>query len=273
MPPGTTRARQVPVRQGAPTRSNKKKWLTAREFFKQVTETYTQSPYRPDAKLGIGDTYLGEGIDRSAGAGDQRVPASSSRSIRRIARADYAQYKLGLAHFRQMRAPQRDQTETRDAIQEFETFVVAVSEQQPDARGEGKLREARDRLSEADYRGRLSSTSGSAGIRARSIASGAAEDDPGFTGRDGVYFYLAESLIKVNRQAEALPYYEKLVDGVRAERVSATRREEADRRDRRTRRATPHAGRHRPTTPSPAPGDRRRALKPHVTRGVAAVRG
>ena len=40
---------------------NDKKWLTAREFFKQVTETYTQSPYRPDAKLGIGDTYLGEG--------------------------------------------------------------------------------------------------------------------------------------------------------------------------------------------------------------------
>ena len=31
-------------------------------------------------------------------------------------RADYAQYKLGMAHFRQMRAPQRDQTETRDAI-------------------------------------------------------------------------------------------------------------------------------------------------------------
>src|SRR4051812_2385208 len=40
---------------------NAKKWLPAREFFKQVTETYTASPYRPDAKLGIGDTYLGEG--------------------------------------------------------------------------------------------------------------------------------------------------------------------------------------------------------------------
>ena len=35
---------------------NSKKWLTAREFFKQVTETYTASPYRPDSKLGIGDT-------------------------------------------------------------------------------------------------------------------------------------------------------------------------------------------------------------------------
>jgi len=38
-------------------------------------------------------------------------------------RADYAQYKLGLAHFRQMRAPQRDQSETRETIKEFETFV------------------------------------------------------------------------------------------------------------------------------------------------------
>jgi hypothetical protein len=27
-----------------------------------------------------------------------------------------------------------------------------------------------------------------------------------------VYFYLAESLIKVKREAEALPYFEKLID-------------------------------------------------------------
>ena len=31
-----------------------KKWLTAREYFKQVVETYTGSVYRPDAKLGVG---------------------------------------------------------------------------------------------------------------------------------------------------------------------------------------------------------------------------
>ena len=107
----------------APRRSNDKKWLTAREFFKQVTETYTQSPYRPDAKLGIGDTYLGEGIARSAASSRSTSSRSSCRSIRPTARADYAQFKLAMAHFRQMRAPQRDQTETREAIKEFETFV------------------------------------------------------------------------------------------------------------------------------------------------------
>ena len=38
-------------------------------------------------------------------------------------RADYAQYKLGMAHFHQMRAPQRDQTETREAVAELRTIV------------------------------------------------------------------------------------------------------------------------------------------------------
>src|SRR5438045_8710215 len=60
VPPGTSEPDKYLFDKGTEA-LNAKKWLTAREFFKQVTETYTQSPYHPDAKLGIGDTYLGEG--------------------------------------------------------------------------------------------------------------------------------------------------------------------------------------------------------------------
>ena len=60
VPPGTSEPDKFLFDKGTEALNNKK-WLTAREFFKQVTETYTASPYRPDAKLGIGDTYLGEG--------------------------------------------------------------------------------------------------------------------------------------------------------------------------------------------------------------------
>ena len=100
-----------------------KKWLTAREFFKQVTETYTASPYRPDAKLGIGDTYLGEGSSEAL------VLAINEFSefltfYPTNRRSDYAQLKLGMAHFRQMRLAQRDQTETRAALREFENFIA-----------------------------------------------------------------------------------------------------------------------------------------------------
>jgi len=127
-----------------------KKWLTAREFFKQVTETYTASPYRPDAKLGIGDTYLGEGTAEALvlAINEFREFLSFYPTHRR---ADYAQYKLGMAHFRQMRHAQRDQTETREAVKEFEAFVARypTSSLMPEVKA--RLRESRDRLSEADY--------------------------------------------------------------------------------------------------------------------------
>ena len=107
---------------------NAKKWLTAREFFKQVVETYTASPFRPDAKLGIGDTYLGEGTAEALvlAINEFREFLSFYPTHRR---ADYAQFKLGMAHFRQMRHAQRDQTETREAVKEFEQSVYLVDAQ------------------------------------------------------------------------------------------------------------------------------------------------
>ena len=38
-----------------------KDWFTSREYFRQLVDSYPQSPFRGDAKLGIGDTHLGEG--------------------------------------------------------------------------------------------------------------------------------------------------------------------------------------------------------------------
>ena len=39
---------------------NKKRWLVAREYFRQLIDSYPQSIHRADAKLGLGDTFLGE---------------------------------------------------------------------------------------------------------------------------------------------------------------------------------------------------------------------
>jgi len=122
IPPGTAQPDQFLFDKGTEA-LNQKKWLTSREFYKQLTETYTQSPLRPDAKLGIGDTYLGEGSTEALVlAINEFQEFLSFYPTNR--RADYAQYKISMAHFRQMRAPQRDQTETRDTIRELETFVV-----------------------------------------------------------------------------------------------------------------------------------------------------
>ena len=210
VPPGTAEPDKFLLDKGTEA-LNAKKWLTAREFFKQLNETYTQSPYRPDGKLGIGDTYLGEGSGEALvlAINEFREFLSFYPTNRR---ADYAQFKLGMAHFRQMRAPQRDQTETRETVKELETFVERYpnSSLMPDA--QAKLREARDRLDQADYlvgffyyRQRWYA---GAIDRFRSVL----KQDPEYTGRDAVYFYLAESYVKVDRKAEALPYYERLLE-------------------------------------------------------------
>ena len=189
---------------------NNKKWLASREFFKQVTETYTASPYRPDAKLGIGDTYLGEGTSEALVlAINEFSEFLSFYPTNR--RADYAQLKLGMAHFRQMRLPQRDQTETRAALKEFENFVARYpgSSLLPEAKT--KLRETRDRLSEADYQVGYFYYRQKWYPGAIDRFKAVLKDDPEFTNRDSVYFYLADSLVKVKKEAEALPYLERLV--------------------------------------------------------------
>jgi outer membrane protein assembly factor BamD len=189
---------------------NKKKWLTAREFFKQVTETYTQSAFRPDAKLGIGDTYLGEGTAEALVLAINEFKEFLT-FYPTNARSDYAQYKLGLAHYRQMRAPQRDQSETRETVKEFETFVERYpnSKLMPEVRT--KLREAKDRLDESNYLVGFFYYRQRWYVGAADRFKAVLKEDPAFTKRDAVYFHLGESLIKLKKEAEALPYFEKLL--------------------------------------------------------------
>jgi outer membrane protein assembly factor BamD len=209
VPPGTTEPDKFLFDRGSAA-LNEKKWLTAREFFKQVTESYTQSPFRPDAKLGIGDTYLGEGTAEALvlAINEFREFLSFYPTNRR---ADYAQFKLGMAHFRQMRAPQRDQTETRETITELTRFVERFPNSSLMTEASARLREAKDRLDESNflvgyYYFRQRWYTGATN-RFKAVL----EEDPDYTGRDAVYYYLAESYVRMKREAEALPLFEKLL--------------------------------------------------------------
>jgi outer membrane protein assembly factor BamD len=190
---------------------NKKHWLTAREYFRQLMDSYPQSTYRADAKLGLADTYLGEGSAESdvLAVNEYREFLSFYPTHER---AYYAQFKLGMCHFYQMHGPDRDQTETHEAIAELTAFVQRYANSPLIGEGRARLREARDRLSDSDYRVAYFY------LRTQKFPPAAIErfnailkTDPEYTRRDGVYFFLAQALIKVNRPAEALPLLDRLV--------------------------------------------------------------
>ena len=128
------------------------------------------------------------------------------------ARADYAQYKLAMSHFEQMRAPERDQTETREALKEFDVFFQRFPNSPLTPEVRQKWRDARDRLSEASLPRRPPLLPHPLVSGRHRPLPGSPEGRPGFTGRDAVYFYLAESLARTDKKAEAIPYFERLLE-------------------------------------------------------------
>jgi outer membrane protein assembly factor BamD len=187
-----------------------RKWYTAREYFRRLVDGFPQSAHREDAKLGVGDTYIGEdSIESNILAINEFREFLTFFPVSR--RADYAQYKIGLAYTRQMLSPQRDQTATRDAIRELELFLQRYPDSPLKTEVATLERTARDRLSQSEYEigafyARFNVCPGAVD-RFRGILV----SDPAFTHRDGVYFQMAECLLKLGAPAEALPWYERLI--------------------------------------------------------------
>jgi len=213
VPEGTADADQFLFTRGQ-AELKERNWLRAREYFRQIVDNYPQSPYRPDSKLAVGDTYIGESSTESL-----LLAVNEFREFLTFyptnTRADYAQYRLAFAYSKQMLAPGRDQTATRDVVKELQVFVDRYPNSPMTAEARTLMREAKDRLSEASY------LVGRYYYRARYYA-GAIDRfrevlaaDPEYTRRDTVYFHLAESLRladnKVENRAEALTYYERLL--------------------------------------------------------------
>jgi outer membrane protein assembly factor BamD len=209
VPPGTAEADKFLYERGQAAVADEK-WADAREYFRNIVDNYPQSPFRPDAKLALGDTYLSQ-----KGTENYLLAANEFREFQTFypthPRADYAQLQLARSFAGQMLAPERDQSATRDTVKEIEVFLERYpnSSLMPQARQ--LERDAKDRLSQAAYRVgffyfRSRWWPGAIDRFKEILAS-----DPEFTRRDAVYFHLGESLYRTDKQAEALPYYERLL--------------------------------------------------------------
>jgi outer membrane protein assembly factor BamD len=191
------------------TALQEKRWFTAREFFQTLIDTYPQSQHRADAKLGLADAYLGDGSPAS-----QVLAINEYREFLSFfptsPRADYAQYKLAMSHFSQMPKAGRDQTETREALKEFDVLFEKYPNSPLLTEARVKQREAKDRLGRSEYLVGITyyRLKWYPGVVARLQAL--LKADPQFTDRDAVYYYLADSLTELNRPAEAVPLLEKI---------------------------------------------------------------
>ena len=135
----------------ATRRSTRSAGWSSREYFRQLVDSYPQSQYRADAKLGLGDTYLGEKQRRIASAGDQRVPGvpqllpdAHARRLRAVQAGDGA-----LQADARRRCATRPRRATRSASSRPSSTRFPNKELIDEAQA-AKLREAKDRLDDWD---------------------------------------------------------------------------------------------------------------------------
>ena len=186
-------------------------WLEARDSFRQVRDNYPQSELRADARLGVSDSFEGQG-----GAANYVSALAEYQDFLSLypthPRAVYAQFKLAMVHRHQILPPERDQSWTQSTIREFELFIERYPNSELIGEVRGYVKEARGRLSEAEFVvGRYYHRNewwAGAVARLETIL----DSDPEFDDRELVYFYLADSLYNGGQLAKALPIFQRLLE-------------------------------------------------------------
>ena len=105
----------------------KKDWESARQYFRRIIDAFPQSEHQPDARLALADSYFEEG-----GTANYVLAVSSYREFLTLypqhPKSDYAQFRVGESYFKQKNSPDRDQTATQQALEEYQRLLDVYPE-------------------------------------------------------------------------------------------------------------------------------------------------
>jgi outer membrane protein assembly factor BamD len=191
----------------------KKRYETARQYLNRLIEAFPNSQYQPQARLALADSYFQE-----KNVASYILAAAEYREFGNLypshEKADYAQFQVGESYFRQRRPPDRDQSNTKSALAEFERFVELFPdssriEEAKKRRDECRQTLARSEFLVGDFYQRTRRACHAAIQRYQGILDLYAD----YQRTDEVLLHLSECLIDTGRAAEALPQIDRLLSG------------------------------------------------------------
>ena len=191
---------------------DKGQYYKARTLLERIVKRGSMGPdLGPLVQLAIADSYYGK-------KGVLNLTEAMSRYSNFLifypthARADYAQYRLALCHFKQVYAPDRDQRETFTALEEFRK-VQRIHPESPyvDLAME-KIQEGSELLAEHEYRVGYFYYNRRAYLGAIDRFLNILDKYPRFERKDRLYYYLAVSLLNTSRSEEGQIYLNKLTE-------------------------------------------------------------
>lgn len=188
-----------------------KQWDNARQHFRRIIDGFPNSQFGAQARLALADSYYNEG-----GTASYVLAAGSYREFLTFypshPKSDYAQFQVGESFYKQRNGPDRDQTATTQALEEFERVLqyYPSSPQAPKARE--RVTELRQNLARAEFLAGYFYQKTREAPRAAIVRyEGILKDYPDYKQIDEVLFRLAQALADSGRTGEALPHLDRLL--------------------------------------------------------------
>ena len=183
----------------------------ARQHFKRIIEAFPQSEFGPPARLAVGDSYFQEG-----GTANNILAVGAYREFLTLypshPKSDYAQFQVAEAFYKQRNGPDRDQTPTQHALEEYQKVVDIFPSSPLAETARARITECRQSLGRAEFLAGYFYQRTRKAYRAAIIRYEAVlKDYPDYGRTDEVLFRLAECLTLSGRGAEALPHLGRLL--------------------------------------------------------------
>jgi outer membrane protein assembly factor BamD len=188
----------------------KKDWESARQYFRRIVDAFPQSQYQARSRIALADTYMAQG-----GPGNSILAVSAYREFLTLypsaPEAAYAQYQSAEAYFREKNSPDRDQTATLQALDEFQRLLDVYPNSQYIEPARERIKECRQILARSAFEvGYFYQRTRKAWRAAIGRYEQVLRAYPDYEHLDDVLFRLGEALAASLRFREALPVLSRL---------------------------------------------------------------
>jgi len=188
----------------------KKKYDQARKYLNHVFETYPNEQMGREALLLVADSYFAQKSTTGYTEARYRYRDYLNR-YPGAPRRDYARYQFALCYDKEHEKPDRDQTATREAIEQYRSLIREFPDSGYAGAARERVRQLTDLLAEHDFAiGYFYLRKGSTAA-ALSRFTSLEERFPEYGAKDKLYYYEGIALTRLGRKDEAGRYFQKVV--------------------------------------------------------------
>lgn len=190
---------------------DKKKYDQGRKYLNHVFENYPNDQVGREALLMVADSYFRQKSTSGYTEARYRYRDYLNR-YPGAPRRDYARYQFALCYDKEHETPDRDQTATREAIDQYNALIREFPDSGYAGAGRERIRQLTDLLAEHDF------GIGYFYLRKGSAASALGRFNqleqryPNYGGKDKLWYYQAVALARMGRKDEARTYFGKVVE-------------------------------------------------------------